>query len=268
MNIINYPLITSLVIWSIIFVLHKLYLKKYYKKNEFLKQNMLIYSYNRYYKFYKSKEGSFVEKLLIRIIEKVHTHSDIIQNIIRMSTTSKIVYNNSMDILILFYWICGSVLYLFYHQIVKLDWLIILFFISRVIAILFSKLQEITHLKRKDTTGASSFNRIFFLSSINFLELIIAFSWFYLYFNVASPTEFPLLLLLNTLRVFATLGISDTWNYTCWRQQLIIITQIMVFIVYFLVFFANILNIRFTTDKKVKNIITLKKMRGKRVKKY
>lgn len=172
---------------------------------------------------------------------------DIPQNLLRIiydkkeDRKIKIDYRAAVDILVFLY--AFSIVAFFMSKFNSI-W-ISGFVIWRLFVIVISKLQIVSEIGRVSDKlhEVSSFNRIIALSFLNFIELIVGFSYLYFYFGVYPKIDWELV--LGVLKIFVTLGIPDVFTFGCTTQKILLIFQIITFIIFFVFFIANITSLKY-----------------------
>jgi len=119
-----------------------------------------------------------------------------------------------------------------------------IFMIWRIIIISLSKIQEITFISDKNEINFQSFNRTFILTFINFLELILIYaylyshSWFYLFDGKLKSIR-------ETLYIFVNWNVSDQKIILCKSQEILLYSQVFIFIIIFMILIGNISTINY-----------------------
>jgi len=192
------------------------------------------------------KKYSFIEGCYLCCIYFCYYLVDILQNILRIwyskkeERKCKIDYRSSVDILVCLYTCITVVLFVTRVS----SGLISAYFIWRLFAIVISKLQIVSEIGLPGREHeVSSFNRILALTFLNFVELILGFSYLYFYFGVYPMIDLELV--LNVLMIFVTLGISNAFTHICYIQKILLMLQIFTLIIFFIFFIANITGLKY-----------------------
>lgn len=223
-----------------------LWLGGYYKLR-YRRRNLLEQGLNSTTKALKTKKYSLIEKLYLLCVYSCYYLMDIPQNLLRLMYDKKedykrkIDYRSAVDILVFLY---ASSVGAFFVSKFNSVW-ISGYFIWRLFVIMISKLQIVSEIGRVSGKRheVSSFNRIIALSFLNFIELILGFSYLYFFFGVYPRIDLELT--LGVLKIFVTLGIPDTFTFGCTTQKILLILQIITFIIFFVFFIANITSLKY-----------------------
>ena len=222
-----------------------LWLCGYYSRR-YLRRNLLEQGLSSTLQTLRTGQYSLIEKLYLRGVYFCYYLMDLPQNLLRARYDKKedrkrrMDYRSSVDLLVLIYAVVTVILF-----VTKLNpALISSYFVWRLFVIVISKLQIVSEIGmpgRRHTV--SSFNRILVLSILNFIELVVGFSYLYFYFGIYPRIDLELV--LNVLKIFVTLGIPTVFTYGCPSQKILLMLQIITFIIFFVFFIANITSLKY-----------------------
>jgi hypothetical protein len=197
----------------------------------------------------KNESKWLFEKLFLMLVYIPYLIIDCFNNIILYFTKEYENRDILIDILVLFYFALGIYIYnnkLTLFNRVCFEHFTITFFKWRIITIVFIKLNEIFSWQFQ---GAKyfSFNRTLIFFLINFIEIVIGYSFLYTtsYFRVFTKR--------NLSTIIKTLDIFTNWNLPndnlCLNQQILVLTQIIVFILIISSFIGIMVNFKFKGNK-------------------
>jgi len=225
----------------IIFFIYKCSLKK--KKNIYSKELKNISD------LYKSRELSIIEYSSYLIIYTIFYTIDFILNLLRICFRKKhsklnlINYNDLVDIYVI---VCTILSCIFFFIGKTIQIFVCNYFIWRILLIIINKLQHVLNLKGKKLP-ISSYSRMIILTSLNFIDLLFCFSFLYFHFGVFPNNNIDLI--INTLKLFVFIELSELFSYPCIIQKILIFSQIFTTIIFLLIFLANIANLNYNNKK-------------------
>jgi hypothetical protein len=114
------------------------------------------------------------------------------------------------------------------------------YFIWRILVICFFKLRLIVDIGIGEKAMVS-FPRTLLATIINFIEIIIGFSYLNYFFTVTTLTN-KFDIFIETLLAFTTMNFD--LNYQCTAQKWIVIFEVFTFIIFIIFFIVNITNLK------------------------
>jgi hypothetical protein len=242
----------QLILNIVLFAVNNIYNSKIFNKNSICTNNCLLYAY------YDRKEwknnSSFLVRIYLSIVYFFYLHLDFIINLHYLDHTklpdSYNKLNNKIDFMVVLYFFITIIFYILgsiknsvintYFEII-----IINIFIWRLTHIFFIKLNEISIFKKSNLTF-ESFNRTFILFILNFIEIIIIYSFLYStqFYNIINERNFQTI--VNTLLVFNNWYIEG--KTFCVMQNLLILSQVFIFIIIISLFIGNITNVNYKSE--------------------
>jgi hypothetical protein len=202
---------------------------------------MLLEHCARYRDLFR-QDCSVAEHVWLLAVFGLYMVSDFLENLIRLRRCKDTRYRSFIDGLVLVYCVITFVLYETNPLGARFGLVIVGYVFWRIFAISVSKLQIIGEIGLPGWThmGVSSFNRIVALTVLNLIELTLCFGYLYRYYGAVSGHENAL---LYTLGVFATQGFRDM-DLSRTAQQTVAGLQLIVLIIFFALFIANIRNVK------------------------
>ncbi len=121
------------------------------------------------------------------------------------------------------------------------------FFTWQILTIIIIKLNEILSFQFKEAKFRS-FNRTILFFIINFVQIVIGYSFLYssYYFSIFAEGNFGTI--FKTMKIFTEWSLEGIGNYRL-AQQLLVLSQVFVFIIFIMVFLANVQNFDFKRKK-------------------
>jgi|GEM_PF-5758377 len=154
---------------------------------------------------------------------------------------SKKINDYLTDILIIFYLILLILIYTFFKY--QDAFIFSLIIIWRITAILIFKIRELTNMGIGIYKNIiTSFPRSLLILTINFIEIILGFSYLNYYFKIYELSKNRYEAILDTLLFFIT--IKWDYKYMFITQKHLLLFQIITYFIFILVFITNIANLR------------------------
>jgi hypothetical protein len=168
---------------------------------------------------------------LVRVFQKFSS--------LRNRAKSPYALNSWIDSLVLLSFVLSATIFIISDASKEWLWteLFASYFVWRIISLFFLKLHDIFERL------IASFNRTVILSLFNVVDLVICYAYLYLYLGIIQP-PMKLDAFLFSFRVFTTQGVDNGMRIACFSQKLLLISQLIVFIVLFMMVIANIFNLK------------------------
>jgi|GEM_PF-2735730 len=195
----------------------------------------------------KGETRSWLEKVCLHMIYAAYYLVDFPTNVFRLLRNKDKKFTNIVDGIIVFFAVASVVLSYRYYGIYTP--LLTAYFVWRVAVILSGKIQSLTEVKENFTKrGVASFNRMVFILFFNIFELTACYTAFYKFLgifvsNVPYSEAFRIV-----LGVFITEGLTENVRISCWQQNILIISQFFIIVLFFLMFTANLISLKYRED--------------------
>jgi|GEM_PF-6539695 len=154
--------------------------------------------------------------------------------------------NSCIDLLVILSFVLSAIIFLVSDASRECLWteLFAAYFVWHIISLFFLKLHDIFERL------LASFNRTIILSLFNVIDLVICYAYLYRYMGIIQP-QMKLDALLSSFKMFTTQGVDNAMRIASSWQKLLLISQLIMFIILFVVVIANIYNLK-EEDRKTK----------------